>query len=282
MAIEAQQFTEKDELIAKFYTLRAGLSAIAEENEKISSVQSQIFSLKRKDENYQYDAREKLDELEDSWRVMTLDRDLSDAKHREQTLCDNINSLHHSLNEEKQMKENLYGKKARKMVKRKPPVGGIIGLSILSWFILLIVGTSIVDVMDYGNLPETTEMVLVFIPFFVATLPWIPFILTQKVKNSNLLKAKRTECQNRIQYLEERIEIAESAQFDIAEKIKAYEDELQDVANEKKRLIAASNEYPNRKEIGALYNKLNNEVIPTSTAKAKSIKNALNQQFSRI
>ena len=42
MAIEAQQFTQKDELIAKFYTLRAGLSAIAEENQKLTNSVSQI------------------------------------------------------------------------------------------------------------------------------------------------------------------------------------------------------------------------------------------------
>lgn len=40
MAIEASKFTEKDELIAKFYTLRAGLSVIAEETEKIKAAET--------------------------------------------------------------------------------------------------------------------------------------------------------------------------------------------------------------------------------------------------
>ncbi len=42
MAIEASKFTEKDELIANFYSLRAGLSVIAEETEKIKATENEI------------------------------------------------------------------------------------------------------------------------------------------------------------------------------------------------------------------------------------------------
>lgn len=46
MAIEASKFTEKDELIAKFYSLRAGLSVIAEETEKIKATETKINQAK--------------------------------------------------------------------------------------------------------------------------------------------------------------------------------------------------------------------------------------------
>ena len=52
MAIEASKFTEKDELIAKFYTLRAGLSAIAEETDKIKKVEQELSELNNKNEEY--------------------------------------------------------------------------------------------------------------------------------------------------------------------------------------------------------------------------------------
>ena len=52
MAIEASQFTEKDQLIAKFYTLRAGLSVIAEKTEKIKVTEKYLSDLNAKnDEN---------------------------------------------------------------------------------------------------------------------------------------------------------------------------------------------------------------------------------------
>ena len=45
MAIEASKFTEKDELISKFYTLRAGLSVIAEETSKIREGEYELREL---------------------------------------------------------------------------------------------------------------------------------------------------------------------------------------------------------------------------------------------
>ena len=48
MAIEASKFTEKDELIAKFYTLRAGLSVIAEETEKIKAAEKELEAITAK------------------------------------------------------------------------------------------------------------------------------------------------------------------------------------------------------------------------------------------
>ena len=55
MAIEASKFTEKDKLIAKFYTLRAGLSVIAEETDKIKAAEKELatFEEKNKEHNNQ-------------------------------------------------------------------------------------------------------------------------------------------------------------------------------------------------------------------------------------
>ena len=48
MAIDASTFTQKDELIAKFYTLRAGLSVIAEETDKIKNAENELAELEEK------------------------------------------------------------------------------------------------------------------------------------------------------------------------------------------------------------------------------------------
>ena len=52
MAIDASKFTDKDKLIAKFYTLRAGLSVIAEETEKIKTVENEIKDLEYKNDEH--------------------------------------------------------------------------------------------------------------------------------------------------------------------------------------------------------------------------------------
>ncbi len=45
MAIDAGNFTDKDKLIANFYTLRSGLSIIAEESEKIRKAETEISTV---------------------------------------------------------------------------------------------------------------------------------------------------------------------------------------------------------------------------------------------
>ena len=45
MAIDASKFTKKGELIAKFYTLRAGLSVIAEDTDKIKTSENELAEL---------------------------------------------------------------------------------------------------------------------------------------------------------------------------------------------------------------------------------------------
>ena len=67
MAIEAKDFTEKDELIAQFYTLRAGLSVIAEEMKYIRDLENSKNNLVNQDREH----REKVAHLlfEKKWRV---------------------------------------------------------------------------------------------------------------------------------------------------------------------------------------------------------------------
>ena len=52
MAIEASNLTEKDELITKFYTVRAGLSVIAEQSSKIRLAESNLEKARENDENH--------------------------------------------------------------------------------------------------------------------------------------------------------------------------------------------------------------------------------------
>ena len=83
MAIEAQQFTEKDELIAKFYTLRAGLSAIAEENKEIKSVESQLWNYQRKENSHKNEIQKlyEKEELHIYQKKRGLERDLENVQH---------------------------------------------------------------------------------------------------------------------------------------------------------------------------------------------------------
>ena len=61
MAIDAKEFTEKDELIAKFYTLRAGLSAAAEEAEKLREANDETMLLWYNAEDHRDEVKRKLD-----------------------------------------------------------------------------------------------------------------------------------------------------------------------------------------------------------------------------
>ena len=62
MAIEANQLTEKDELIGKFYTVRAGLSVIADENQKIKHSIYWTDQLKKINERRNKNSQNKYDD----------------------------------------------------------------------------------------------------------------------------------------------------------------------------------------------------------------------------
>lgn len=66
MANEASQFTQKDELISKFYLLRAGLSVIAEETNKIKTAEAELADLVAKNEENNAEVLKKYDPQIDS------------------------------------------------------------------------------------------------------------------------------------------------------------------------------------------------------------------------
>ena len=59
MAIDAKKIQNNDELIAKFYTLRAGLSVIADETQKIKVSEKELSDLKIKNDKNNSDINER-------------------------------------------------------------------------------------------------------------------------------------------------------------------------------------------------------------------------------
>ena len=60
MAIDASKFTDKDKLIAKFYTLRAGLSVIAEETDKIKHEEDKVKEACNEIDNAKKEIRQRI------------------------------------------------------------------------------------------------------------------------------------------------------------------------------------------------------------------------------
>ena len=110
MAIEARTFDEKDELIARFYTLRAGLSVIAAETQKFKKNNDEMEDLKYYKKNHE----EKLNRLaKEETRQFETER----AKHLTQLRqieAEKLSKINNGINNYLYAKEqNLKSEKKR-------------------------------------------------------------------------------------------------------------------------------------------------------------------------
>lgn len=248
MAIEASNLTEKDELIAKFYTIRAGLSVIAEESEKIRSLEDEINDLKRKDENYKKKACE------------TVEREKWNLEYKLQEANKTFETLQRGLNYQKDQR-NILVKNGSK--KYKP---------YLRWdiiTILCIVGSIILLVIGIVSDAPT------FFEFSIAA--YIPLVIILcKIWQRKKGNEKWYE---EIDRQDEMINNIESDMNKTKSEVEKYRKAINEINNNK--LPSIRNESPNGSQISLLESKYSTTVA-VCTDKAKSIRNALIKEFGNI
>lgn len=103
MAIEAKKLIEKDELINKFYTVRAGLSVIAKESAKIRAAERRLEVARQKDENHDkaMDSEYKKDCSSYYEKLGNLEASLNEKK---QFMCEKESALEIANNNKKELK----------------------------------------------------------------------------------------------------------------------------------------------------------------------------------
>ena len=251
MAIEAKDFTEKDELIAKFYTIRAGLSAIAEESEKIRDAENKVATLKREDEK---DKKE-------------IANDVNSKKWSIRETEDSLDYFQKQLDFLHRQKEALHSggsKKYRPKLRSDFMIIGCIFGTILIWLIA-------VAVLCSGVHSEAE------FAFFVYILP-IMFILTvitpcktwQRKKGDKILAALISEKEEEIKCKKNHIQKT-------AKSLEEKRRELYEIENKQLPAIVSSNS----EKIAAL-EKVGSAIIYEATTKSKAIRGSLLEEYGHI
>ena len=243
MAIEAKDFTEKDELIAKFYTIRAGLSVIAEETEKFRKLEEKISDLKYQDKQYKekivrdtqierYDLQRRIHELEEN------------EKEAQKSLSYLMNSRRAISNTDSKIN----------VQKVSYSITGGIG-----FFGLIIVLICMSSVMWLIYL---VSLIMSIVIIFNINKKRVKIAVNEEVDriDSSIHKVKSMLETNR-QKLEEKRKVLHRM--------------------EEEQLSLMKKSTPNSKEISLLESNYSTTVA-VSTAKAKSIRNALIEEFGNI
>jgi len=252
MAIEAGQLTEKDELIGKFYAVRAGLSVIADENAKIRRQEEEISTKKSinsssnqtTSEKYQRDLEtfnSKKDRLEEELEKSRLDEMYGK------------DSLKHNGGQ-KEIIEKTWAYKFRNKIEGKV---GKFGTLFLFWFLIGLFGGFFVR--------DESIFVAILVGYWVVMIlaVFLGGLLSGAVNKSGELKKLKQEMLKD----ETRISNAQN-------KVKCLEKELE----------AHLETEPNKNEyvldvylpsIRAMEKERDEKIIPESTSRAKAIRNGL-------
>ena len=254
MAIDASSLTEKDELIAKFYTIRAGLSVIAEESEKIRKLENEIQELKLEDESYRkkakYDAnREK--------HILDYEKCSTENK---------IKEAQSSLTIIKNERERIYNDGGKKYRPRLP-IGLMVALSIIGIVITLIVVSIFEDSIPYGAVPFIVSFIYLYIFFIIVFFIIRRYRIGQKLWWDDIYKQ------------DEIIKKRELSLLELKKDLEKKREEINELQNN--ILPAIHNASPNSSQISLLKSKYY-RTVSVSTQKAKSIRNALIEEFGDI
>lgn len=254
MAIDASSLTEKDELIAKFYTIRAGLSVIAEESEKIRKIEKEIQELKLEDESYRekakYDANREKNILE--YEKLKTENKIKEAQS--------------SLTNIKNERERIYnngGKKYRPSL----PIGLMVALSIIGIVITLIVAS----IFEHSLSPDAVPFFVCFIYLYIFFI--IVFFIIQRYRIGQKLWWDDIYKQDEI------IKKRELSLLELKKDLEKKQEEINELQNN--ILPAIHNASPNSSQISLLKSK-HYRTVSVSTQKAKSIRNALIKEFGDI
>ena len=256
MAIEASNLTEKDELIAKFYTIRAGLSVIAEESYRVKDKENEIYSLSNQDYTYR---KERIQELK--IKAMVLQGEVSKLKSSLYVSNYELSKLRNEYNIVDN--ENFYRRHISPFL-----------CAALSVFI----GFNLIPVIYEANGDNFSAGMIVLIILSIATIFVFPILIA--VLMFKMLR-ERDEAAKREALHQVNVKILE--QENVIKKTKNQIDEknslIDDIIN--KRIPEMEKFSVNAKEISAL-SEVRDSMQLTCSQKAKSIRNALVKEFGDI
>ena len=271
MAIEAKEFTEKDELIAKFYTLRAGLSAVAEETKQIREQEKKKRELIRLDAEHRKEVEGRL---------------ASKKRELEENMQPNINNIGNSLYEErkehtKQSQElnRLNSPGALRATLHNVHLGGwwiLIIICSLAWF-----GTLIFEIITPENVAALDESKYLIAGWGISLVIAIILgnLLRLLIANVKLKKQRRLLSV-----------LVDEKRRNISDLQRRYDMLVQEKARKEKMIDNMANAPDDADYFADLYKDdlqkaeehIQTEVIPVHTARAQDITRALHQQFDSI
>lgn len=252
MAIDASKFTEKDELIAKFYTLRAGLSVIAEETGKIKQAERELLNLNTKNEAHNKKVEDDL--ISESQSLQT---DIDRIRYSPKDFPTASSLIQDRIYE--------YQRKLEKIQEHKAPISIIVILSaIIPLAILWTISGLTFDLVYESNFGLTINYLLlpagVISAFIVGSK--VRKIFTNKQRAAMTLPVLESIRQEEIK-LKDAKDLEERAIATLMSEISALE------------VSAKSKTDIYKGEIETFENKLKTEIIPVCTSIAQATKKAM-------
>ena len=265
MTIEAGNLTEKDELISKFYTIRAGLSVIAEQSDRIRNAEAKLNLVRDEDENhrnsverqYQYDCNN----YEENHKIYQ-----TNAQQKKDDLLKKEKALKKAKGERKQIENKPLGAFLDKKQEKKYKLVSF-GIAIVAWVIIAVILWLVIS----RFLPQISIFDVAFPAFLLADVVWLFTFIFLGIKNVNKEGGKNKAAQmliidEKIKNLEQDFEVAKKVAEDAEIEYSNYlscRPKREDYSFDKYRddVIEAENEM--------------NAVIAMATTTAKAAKEAL-------
>lgn len=267
MAIDANKLTEKDELVSQFYTLRAGLSAIAKESNKLRNAENHIQKLqgeinKIKNENSSIEGEI---EKDTHWTQVERDR-FGSAKRKYDDLCDKRQKL---LDE----KDRLSYSDSYKEFMGKISWGRFFG----AFFVI--------GIFVFGYIAAMLFYEQAVVPAILSTIVWIMISsVFEYIMRTKEAKKKCTERQSQVERELQAFYYSISNAEDEMNSQRVTLGKQMQKADSKHQKLQSSKEELRIKEdkISGLREKFRDEVVCQATEKSIAIKSALNEQFDAI
>ncbi|MBQ7338538.1 MAG: hypothetical protein IJW40_08820 [Clostridia bacterium] len=261
MAIEAREYTEKDELIGQFYALRAGLSAIAQETQEIHEIEEKIYETKGavggRIEDIEDETEEEIDSIQQTvWQEeskLRLAQKFVDRAREERDSYIEVGAIKRHKSEVKGIKANI------------GCFSWVIIFCCISWVctgIAVIVEGSIEDGLMIFAGGLGLLLVLGIIKACKSHRLKINYLDEKYRKNAEWVN----ECMRQV---DEQKENVDAAKRELSQK----QSELTEITTKKKQLMA---------ELQALEIKRDTQVLPMRTGNVKQITAAMHQQFDHL
>lgn len=258
MAIEAKEFTEKDELIANFYALRAGLSVIATETEKIRKEEKNLLSLKERNQAH----RKKINDTVEHQRY-NLEKDISDYRYKLKSCKAQLHSQQETL--QKYQMPKAYEEFAH-------PIHPFIGFLLFCacFFAYIVVLAILLTVTNVGITGLSAFVILTAPPALVGFVFSIKKI--NKYRAMKYLIPAMNKCKEEIAHHEQKVQETERIISRLSNRMSRLDGEIK----------AAMNYDLYLPDVTQMEAQLNQEVIPACTKKAKTVTKALHKQFDTL